>query len=161
MPSSNAGTGAATTTATSDSTHPSWQKLRGGWQVCRRRSGQGWSMTLIGPLLIVYVVWGSTYLALKVAVEHLPPLTLSAARFLIAGLILYAWCAWRRRRNPERRWRRPTAAEWRARPGAGVVLPAPGTRGARLGGPARCRVCCCRPPAPAAPPGPNRSCPPA
>jgi drug/metabolite transporter (DMT)-like permease len=87
-------------------------------------------MTLIGPLLIVYVVWGSTYLALKVAVEHLPPLTLSAARFLIAGLILYAWCAWRRRRHPERRWRRPTATEWRAGAVQGLLLPAAGTGGA-------------------------------
>ncbi len=52
---------------------------------------------LLGPLMIVYVVWGSTYLALTVAVEHLPPLTLSAVRFAVAGLILYAWCAWRRR----------------------------------------------------------------
>ncbi|HET6533264.1 MAG TPA: EamA family transporter [Actinoplanes sp.] len=87
-------------------------------------------MTLIGPLLIVYVVWGSTYLALKVAVEHLPPLTLSAVRFLVAGLILYAWCAWRRRRRPERGWRRPTAAEWRAGAVQGLLLPAAGTGGA-------------------------------
>src|SRR5919107_4314119 len=87
-------------------------------------------MPLIGPLLIVYVVWGSTYLALKVAVEHLPPLTLSAARFLIAGLVLYAWCAWRRRRHPERRWRRPTATEWRAGAVQGLLLPAAGTGGA-------------------------------
>jgi drug/metabolite transporter (DMT)-like permease len=85
-------------------------------------------MNLIGPLLIVYVVWGSTYLALKIAVEHLPPLTLSAARFLVAGLILYAWCAWRRRRTG--RWRRPTAAEWRAGAVQGLLLPAAGTGGA-------------------------------
>jgi drug/metabolite transporter (DMT)-like permease len=87
-------------------------------------------MTLIGPLLIVYVVWGSTYLALKVAVEHLPPLTLSAVRFLVAGLILYVWCAWRRHRRPERGWRRPTAAEWRAGAVQGLLLPAAGTGGA-------------------------------
>lgn len=87
-------------------------------------------MQLLGPLMIVYVVWGSTYLALKVAVEHLPPLTLSATRFLIAGLILYAWCAWRRRRHPDRGWRRPTRAEWKAGAIQGLLLPAAGTGGA-------------------------------
>jgi drug/metabolite transporter (DMT)-like permease len=85
---------------------------------------------LFGPLTIVYLVWGSTYLALKVAVEHLPPLTLSATRFLVAGLILYAWCAWRRRRNPGRGWRRPDRAEWRAGAIQGLLLPAAGTGGA-------------------------------
>ncbi len=85
---------------------------------------------LFGPLMIVYVVWGSTYLALKVAVEHLPPLTLSAIRFLVAGLILYAWCAWRRRRNPDRGWRRPDRAQWKAGAIQGLLLPAAGTGGA-------------------------------
>ncbi len=80
--------------------------------------------------MIVYVVWGSTYLALKVAVEHLPPLTLSAVRFLVAGLLLYAWCAWRRRRRPDRGWRRPTRAQWRAGAIQGLLLPAAGTGGA-------------------------------
>ena len=87
-------------------------------------------MQLFGPLMIVYVVWGSTYLALKIAVEHLPPLTLSATRFLVAGLILYAWCAWRRRRNPGRGWRRPTRAQWKAGAIQGLLLPAAGTGGA-------------------------------
>ena len=86
-------------------------------------------MPLLGPLLIVYVVWGSTYLAMKVAVGHLPPLTLNAVRFLTAGLILYAWCAWRRRRTGHR-WRRPTAREWRAGAIQGLLLPAAGTGGA-------------------------------
>ncbi len=36
MPSSKAGTGAATTTATSVGTRPSWQELRDAWQICRR-----------------------------------------------------------------------------------------------------------------------------
>src|SRR3954466_6449592 len=39
---------------------------------------------------IVYVVWGSTYLAIRVAVETMPPLLMGAARFTIAGLLLYA-----------------------------------------------------------------------
>jgi drug/metabolite transporter (DMT)-like permease len=39
---------------------------------------------------IVYVVWGSTYLAIRVAVETMPPLLMGAARFATAGLLLYA-----------------------------------------------------------------------
>src|SRR3954454_3049062 len=39
---------------------------------------------------IVYVVWGSTYLAIRVAVETMPPLLMGAARFTVAGLLLYA-----------------------------------------------------------------------
>jgi len=40
-------------------------------------------------LMVVYVVWGSTYLAIRVAVEDLPPLLLAGTRYLIAGLLLY------------------------------------------------------------------------
>lgn len=63
---------------------------------------------------IVYVVWGSTYLAIAVADRTLPPLLMLAVRFGLAGGLLYAWSAWRgdvRRVRPGRR-------EWMA---AGVV----------------------------------------
>lgn len=42
-------------------------------------------------LLAVYLLWGGTYLAMKVAVETIPPFTLSGIRFLIAGGIVYVW----------------------------------------------------------------------
>jgi drug/metabolite transporter (DMT)-like permease len=80
-------------------------------------------MTSIGPLLIVYVVWGSTYLAQKIGLDGLPPLTLNAARFLIAGALLFAFCL-------ARRWPRPTGAQWRAGAVQGLLLPAAGTGGA-------------------------------
>ena len=38
---------------------------------------------------IVYLVWGSTYLAIRVGVEHLPPLLLAGTRYVIAGALLY------------------------------------------------------------------------
>ena len=41
-------------------------------------------------LLVIYVVWGSTYLAIKVAVRTLPPLLSGGARFIVAGLLLAA-----------------------------------------------------------------------
>lgn len=85
--------------------------------------GYGKDMTFLGPLLIVYVVWGSTYLALKVGLEGLPPLTMNAIRFLVAGALLYAYCRYRRMPNPDR-------PQWRAGAVQGLLLPAAGTGGA-------------------------------
>jgi drug/metabolite transporter (DMT)-like permease len=42
---------------------------------------------------LVYVFWGSTYLAIKVSVEHITPLMMTGVRFLIAGPVMLAWCA--------------------------------------------------------------------
>ncbi len=42
-------------------------------------------------LITVYVVWGSTYLAIRFAVETMPPFLMAGVRFLIAGVILYTW----------------------------------------------------------------------
>jgi drug/metabolite transporter (DMT)-like permease len=52
----------------------------------------------LGPLALgtIYVVWGSTYLAIRVMVEDIPPLIGAGVRFLVAGAILYAWVAIRR-----------------------------------------------------------------
>jgi drug/metabolite transporter (DMT)-like permease len=46
---------------------------------------------LFGAFGIVYVVWGSTYLAIRIAIETIPPLLMAGTRFLVAGAILYAW----------------------------------------------------------------------
>src|SRR5271169_5514227 len=40
---------------------------------------------------IIYFVWGSTYLAIRVGVREIPPFLLAALRFLIAGAVLYGW----------------------------------------------------------------------
>lgn len=47
-------------------------------------------------LLVIYVVWGSTYLAIRVVVETMPPLLSAGVRFLIAAVILSAYVALRR-----------------------------------------------------------------
>src|SRR5579863_2473185 len=55
---------------------------------------------------LVYMVWGSTYLAIRVGIESFPPLLLAGSRHLLTGLILY----------PLLRWKtgvRPTAQHWR------------------------------------------------
>lgn len=54
----------------------------------------------------IYIVWGSTYLAIRVVVTSVPPLVQAGARFLLAGGLLYAWA---RRKGVAP----PTAAQWR------------------------------------------------
>ena len=77
-------------------------------------------------LLIVWLVWGSTYLAIRVGVETIPPLLLAAARNLVAGLIMFP-LALRSHRAAARApggtgssW--PSRAEWRGCAIVGVLL---------------------------------------
>jgi len=58
----------------------------------RRASG----LSVWVALGIVYLVWGSTYLAIAIAVQTLPPLLHAGIRFVLAGLLLAAWLAFRR-----------------------------------------------------------------
>lgn len=60
-------------------------------------------MKLAGALLIVYVVWGSTFLAIAVADRTLPPFLMLSVRFLLAGGVLYAWARRRGAGVPTRR----------------------------------------------------------
>ena len=43
----------------------------------------------------IYIVWGSTYLGIRVAIQTIPPFWMAGARFLLAGSILYAFTRWR------------------------------------------------------------------
>jgi drug/metabolite transporter (DMT)-like permease len=65
-------------------------------------------------LATIYLVWGSTYLAIRVTDRTMPPLLMSSVRFLIAGAALYAFAS--------RGKARPTAREWRAAAIAGAAL---------------------------------------
>ncbi len=58
-------------------------------------------------LAAVYVVWGSTYLGIDLAVRTIPPFLMAAVRFLIAGGLLYAWAIRRGDRTD-----RPTLRHW-------------------------------------------------
>ena len=53
-------------------------------------------LAIWSALSIVYVVWGSTYLAIALVVQTLPPLFSAGVRFVIAGLVVLAWVAARR-----------------------------------------------------------------
>lgn len=54
---------------------------------------------------IIYLVWGSTFLAIRVGVHEVPPFLLAAMRFLVAGLVLYGWTLARGDKSP-------TVREW-------------------------------------------------
>ncbi|MEO8430679.1 MAG: drug/metabolite exporter YedA [Acidobacteriota bacterium] len=61
---------------------------------------------LVAGFAAVYILWGSTYLAIRFAVESFPPFVMAGTRHLTAGLLLFAWLRFRGTPLPERRhWR--------------------------------------------------------
>ncbi len=66
--------------------------------------------------LAIYVLWGSTYLAIRVAVKTLPPFGMAATRFLVAGTLLGAWTLLRGK------FERPTLVHWRSAAIVGFLL---------------------------------------
>jgi drug/metabolite transporter (DMT)-like permease len=71
---------------------------------------QGLALKLGLAFVAIYVIWGSTYLAIRYAVETIPPLVTAGIRHSIAGAIMLGWAYWR--------GFRPTRQEW----GGGFVL---------------------------------------
>lgn len=62
--------------------------------------------TLLFAFAAIYLIWGSTYLAIRVAVETLPPFTMAGVRFMVAGGLLYGWLALKgRARATPRQWK--------------------------------------------------------
>ena len=61
---------------------------------------------ILAALLAVYVLWGSTYYAIKIALDDYPPFLLTAIRMLIAGGLMFAVLRWRGVAAPTRKqWR--------------------------------------------------------
>ena len=71
-------------------------------------------MAVAVALATVYLVWGSTYLAIRVTDRTMPPLLMSAVRFAVAGVALYLFAG--------RGRARPTWREWRAAAIVGAAL---------------------------------------
>lgn len=63
----------------------------------------------------IYIVWGSTYLAIRIGVETIPPFLMLGVRFAFAGLVLYAWLRLRGAAAP-------TAKEWRGTTLTGIMM---------------------------------------
>jgi drug/metabolite transporter (DMT)-like permease len=71
---------------------------------------------VLSAFALVYLVWGSTYLAIRFAIETLPPFSMAAARFLVAGGAMYAFA------RVFGGAAAPTRAEWRTTAIVGVLL---------------------------------------
>ena len=75
--------------------------------------------SLVSPvglaLLAVWVIWGSTYLGIRIGLETMSPFTMQGIRFVVAGSVLYVWM--RRRGVP-----RPTRTQWRHSALVGCLL---------------------------------------
>jgi drug/metabolite transporter (DMT)-like permease len=70
--------------------------------------------TVVAALATIYLVWGSTYLAIRVTDRTMPPLLMSSVRFLIAGTALYAFAS--------RGHARPTLRQWGSAAIVGAAL---------------------------------------
>jgi drug/metabolite transporter (DMT)-like permease len=61
---------------------------------------------IIAAFASIYLVWGSTYLAIRYAIETIPPFMMGGIRFLVSGAMLYAWARYRGAPKPTRlHWR--------------------------------------------------------
>ncbi len=74
---------------------------------------QKWKILL--AFAIIYFVWGSTYLAIRVGVREMPPFLMAGMRFVIAGALLYAWM--RAKGTPS-----PTRGQWASAAVMGVLI---------------------------------------
>jgi drug/metabolite transporter (DMT)-like permease len=72
-------------------------------------------LKLISAFAAVYVIWGSTYLGIRVAIESIPPFLMAGSRFIVSGTLLYLWT--RIRREPS-----PTWSHWRSAAIIGLML---------------------------------------
>lgn len=77
---------------------------------------------IVAAFAAVYLVWGSTYLAIRFAVITIPPMLMGGTRFLVSGIILFLWA--RFRGSPA-----PTRLEWRDSTVSGVLLMCVGNGG--------------------------------
>ena len=71
---------------------------------------------LIAAFAAVYIFWGSTYLAIKYAIETLPPFLMAGARFVFAGAVLMIWARF------AADYQRPEAAHWKTSFIVGTLL---------------------------------------
>ena len=83
----------------------------------RVRAGAGLGRIWL-PLLIVYLVWGSTYLGIRLAIDTIPPLLMAGVRFSVAGAILYAFSIGRGETQRDR----PGRVQWVAALLIGALL---------------------------------------
>ena len=63
-------------------------------------------LRVLAAFAAIYVIWGSSFLAIRIGLETIPPFLLAAFRFTTAGVLLYLWTRWQRVPGPsQREWR--------------------------------------------------------
>jgi drug/metabolite transporter (DMT)-like permease len=67
-----------------------------------RRANSPSQLKVVAAFTAVYLIWGSTYLAIRFAIETVPPFLMAGARFLLAGAVLYGWMRVRGASRPTR-----------------------------------------------------------
>src|SRR5215471_18595156 len=83
--------------------------------VFAERQSQRFDVRVVLAFLAIYVLWGTTFLAIRIAVREIPPLFAAGSRMLLAGAVLFGWM-----------WLRgavqPTKAQWRSLTIIGLLL---------------------------------------
>lgn len=100
-------------TTTASPVDPAWEATQK--PVPRHPASAGSRTLLLAAFAAVYVIWGSTYLAIRVGVDTVPPLILAGLRHFTVGVLLY----------PLLRWKtgvRPTAIHWKTASVTGCLL---------------------------------------
>lgn len=82
-------------------------------------------LRIVLSLLALYLIWGSTYFAIRIAIQSIPPLLMAGTRFLLAGSLLYVVLRARGAANP-------TRLQWRGSLIVGLFLGVGGTGGVAL-----------------------------
>ena len=77
----------------------------------------------VAAFAVIYLVWGSTFLAIRVGVSEVPPFLLAGMRFVVAGILLYGWMRLKGTVSP-------TVREW----GAATIVRGASSRGGTRGG---------------------------
>ena len=80
------------------------------------------TVAVVVALLIVYIVWGSTYLGIAVMIESLPPLLAAGSRYLLAGAVMITAVTLHARLRGRRDEVRTTRVQWRAALIVGTLL---------------------------------------
>jgi drug/metabolite transporter (DMT)-like permease len=94
---------------------------RPGWRWLGRVGALPGGVGAWAALLVVWLVWGSTYIAIRVGDESLPPLAMAGTRYLIAGALLFPF-AWRGGGPQLRAADRPGIKQWLAMAAVGTLL---------------------------------------
>ena len=58
----------------------------------KQQTGYASPLLVILAFAAVYIIWGSTYLGIAIAIQSIPPMIMAGSRFILAGTLLYGWC---------------------------------------------------------------------